>query len=138
MLIGYARVSKLDRQDSRAQVKAVKEAGFKRIFQESASDGRWDRPQRHHALDHLREGDLLVVWKLDRLSRSLKDLLHLLEKVTEAKAGFRRLTEAIDRTTSAGRIMLQMLGAFAEFERNMSESAGGYPSLQRISKSRSV
>lgn len=116
----------------------MKEAGFKRIFQESPSDGRRDRPQRHHALDHLREGDLLVVGKLDRFSRSLKDLLHLLEKVTEAKAGFRRLTEAIDTTTSAGRIMLQMLGAFAEFERNMSESAGGYPSLQRISKPRSV
>ena len=70
-------------------------------------------------LDHLREGDVLVVWKLDRLSRSLKDLLHILEKITEAKAGFQSLTEAIDTTTSAGRMMLQMLGAFAEFERSM-------------------
>jgi DNA invertase Pin-like site-specific DNA recombinase len=60
-----------------------------------------------------------VVWKLDRLSRSLKDLLHILEKIAEAKAGFRSLTEAIDTTTSAGRMMLQMLGAFAEFERSM-------------------
>ena len=119
MLIGYARVSKLDRQDTRAQVKALKEAGCKRIFHESASGGRWDRPELHRALDHLRNGDVLVVWKLDRLSRSLKDLLHLLEKITEAKAGFRSLTEAIDTTTSAGRMMLQMLGAFAEFERSM-------------------
>jgi DNA invertase Pin-like site-specific DNA recombinase len=119
MLIGYARVSKLDQQDTRAQVKALKEAGCKRIFQESASGGRWDRPELHRALDHLRQGDMLVVWKLDRLSRSLKDLLHVLDKITEAKAGFRSLTEAIDTTTSAGRMMLQMLGAFAEFERSM-------------------
>ena len=61
----------------------------------------------------------MIVWKLDRLSRSLKDLLHILEKITDAKAGFRSLTEAIDTTTSAGRMMLQMLGAFAEFERSM-------------------
>jgi DNA invertase Pin-like site-specific DNA recombinase len=119
ILMGYARVSKLDRQDTRAQVKALKEAGCKRIFHESASGGRWDRPELHRALDHLRPGDVLVVWKLDRLSRSLKDLLHILEKITEAKAGFRSLTEAIDTTTSAGRMMLQMLGAFAEFERSM-------------------
>ena len=119
MLIGYARVSKLDQQDTHAQVKALKEAGCKRIYQEKASGGRWDRPELHRALDHLREGDVLVVWKLDRLSRSLKDLLHILEKIGEAKAGFRSLTEAIDTTTSAGRMMLQMLGAFAEFERSM-------------------
>ena len=102
MLIGYARVSKLDRQDIRAQVKALKEAGCKRIFEEKASGSRWDRPELHRALDQLRKGDVLVVWKLDRLSRSLKDLLHLLEKITEAKAGFRSLTEAIDTTTPAG------------------------------------
>jgi DNA invertase Pin-like site-specific DNA recombinase len=119
MLIGYARVSKLDKQDTRAQVKALKEAGSKRIFQESASGGRWDRPELHRALDHLRKGDVLVVWKLDRLSRSLKDLLHILERITEAKAGFRSLTEAINTTTPAGRMMVQMLGAFAEFERSM-------------------
>jgi DNA invertase Pin-like site-specific DNA recombinase len=93
--------------------------GCKRVFEESASGGRWDRPELHRALDHLRPGDVLVVWKLDRLSRSLKDLLYILEKITEAKAGFRSLTEAIDTTTSAGRMMLQMLGAFAEFERSM-------------------
>jgi DNA invertase Pin-like site-specific DNA recombinase len=119
MLIGYARVSKLDQQDTRAQVKELKRAGCKRIFEESASGGRWDRPELHRALDQLRNGDVLVVWKLDRLSRSLKDLLHILEKVTKAKAGFRSLTEAIDTTTSAGRMMLQMLGAFAEFKRSM-------------------
>jgi DNA invertase Pin-like site-specific DNA recombinase len=119
MLIGYARVSKIDQQDTRAQVKALKEAGCRRIFEERASGGRWERPELHRALDQLREGDILVVWKLDRLSRSLKDLLNILEKITEAEAGFRSLTEAIDTTTPAGRMMLQMLGAFAEFERSM-------------------
>ena len=119
MLIGYARVSKLDQQDTRAQVKKLKRAGCRRIFEESASGGRWDRPELHRALDQLREGDVLIVWKLDRLSRSLKDLLHILEKIAEARAGFRSLTEAIDTTTSAGRMMLQMLGAFAEFDRSM-------------------
>ena len=119
MLIGYARVSKLDQQDTRAQAKELKRAGCKRIFEESVSGGRWDRPELHRALDQLRAGDVLIVWKLDRLSRSLKDLLHILEKITDAKAGFRSLTEAIDTTTSAGRMMLQMLGAFAEFERSM-------------------
>jgi DNA invertase Pin-like site-specific DNA recombinase len=119
MLIGYARVSKIDQQDTRAQVKALKEAGCKRIFEENASGGRWDRPQLHKALEQLRESDVLVVWKLDRLSRSLKDMLIILEKITEAGAGFRSLTEHIDTTTPAGRMMLQMLGSFAEFERSM-------------------
>lgn len=64
-------------------------------------------------------GDVVVVWKLDRLSRSLKDLLHLMERIEAAGAGFRSLTEAIDTTTPAGRMMMQMVGAFAEFERAM-------------------
>jgi len=119
MLIGYARVSKIDQQDTRAQVKALKQAGCKRIFEESASGGRWDRPELHRALDQVRHGDVLVVWKLDRLSRSLKDLLYILEKLTEAGGGFRSITEHVDTTTPAGRMMLQMLGAFAEFERSM-------------------
>ena len=119
MLIGYARVSKIDQQDTRAQVKALKEAGCKRIFEESASGGRWDRPQLHRALDQVREGDVLVVWKLDRLSRSLKDMLHILEKLTEVGAGFRSLTENVDSTVPAGKMLLSMLGAFAEFERSM-------------------
>ena len=67
----------------------------------------------------LRPGDVVVVWKLDRLSRSLKDMLHLMERIEAAGAGFRSLTEAIDTTTPAGRMMMQMVGAFAEFERAM-------------------
>jgi len=119
MLIGYARVSKADDQDTAAQVKALKAAGCKRIFEEHASGSRWDRPQLHQALDQLREKDVLVVWKLDRLSRSLKELLHLMERVRDAGAGFRSLTEAVDTTTPAGRMLMQMLGSFAEFERSM-------------------
>jgi DNA invertase Pin-like site-specific DNA recombinase len=118
MLLGYARVSTHD-QDTASQVAALKAAGCERIFSEAASGGRWDRPELHRLIDHLRKDDVLVVWKLDRLSRSLRDLLVLMERVSEASAGFRSLTEAIDTTTPAGRMMMQMVGAFAEFERAM-------------------
>jgi DNA invertase Pin-like site-specific DNA recombinase len=119
MLLGYARVSKADNQDTAAQVGALEAAGCTRVYEERASGGRWDRPELHRLLDHLREGDALVVWKLDRLSRSLKDLLHILEKIDAAAASFRSLTEAIDTSGPAGRMMMQMLGSFAEFERAM-------------------
>ncbi|HYZ23233.1 MAG TPA: recombinase family protein [Rhodopila sp.] len=118
-LLGYARVSKGDEQTNALQTKALRAAGCTRIFEEAASGGRWDRPELHRLLDHLRDGDTLVVWKLDRLSRSLKDVLHIMEQVAEAGAGFRSLTENIDTTTPAGRMMMQMVGAFAEFERAM-------------------
>jgi DNA invertase Pin-like site-specific DNA recombinase len=119
MLLGYARISKADDQDTAAQVDALRAAGCRRVFEEKASGGRWDRPELHRLLDQLREGDIVVVWKLDRLSRSLKDLLHLLERIESAGAGFRSLTEAVDTGGPAGRMMMQMLGAFAEFERAM-------------------
>jgi DNA invertase Pin-like site-specific DNA recombinase len=119
MLIGYARVSKGDEQSNALQAKALKAAGCQRVFEEAASGGRWDRPILHEMLRQLREGDVVVVWKLDRLSRSLKDLLHLMERIKEADAGFRSLTESIDTTTPAGRMMMQMIGSFAEFERAM-------------------
>ncbi|MGO4440759.1 recombinase family protein [Rhizobium sp. RAF56] len=119
MLIGYARVSKGDEQSNKAQARALSEAGCKRVFEEKASGGRWDRPELHRMLDQLRDGDTVVVWKLDRLSRSLKDVLHLMDRITSVGAGFRSLTEAIDTTTAAGRMMMQMVGSFAEFERAM-------------------
>ena len=118
MLIGYARVS-TNEQETAAQVTALKAAGCERIYREKASGGRWDRPELQRLLDQLRKGDVLVVWKLDRLSRSLRDVLIIMERLAEAKAGFRSLTEAIDTTTPAGRMMMQMVGAFAEFERAM-------------------
>ncbi len=118
MFIGYARVSTQD-QETAAQIAALEQAGCERIFQEKASGGRWDRPELHRLMEHLRKGDVLVVWKLDRLSRSLKDVLALMEKINQAGAGFRSLTEAIDTTTPAGRMMMQIVATFAEFERAM-------------------
>jgi DNA invertase Pin-like site-specific DNA recombinase len=116
MLLGYARVS-TNGQDTAAQVAALKSAGCEKILREKASGGRWDRPELHRLLDQLRKGDVLVVWRLDRLSRSLRDVLMIMERIQEAKAGFRSLTEAIDTTTAPRRMMMQMVGAFAEFER---------------------
>ena len=119
MLIGYDRISKGEDQNNALQVDALKAAGCEKLFSETASGGRWDRPHLHKMLEQLRPGDVVVVWKLDRLSRSLKDLLLLMEQIEAAGAGFRSLTEAIDTTTPAGRMMMQMVGTFAEFERAM-------------------
>jgi DNA invertase Pin-like site-specific DNA recombinase len=116
MALGYARVS-TNNQDTAAQASALKSAGCEKIFREKASGGRWDRPELIRLLDQLRTGDVLIVSRLDRLSRSLRDLLMIMERIKEAEAGFRSLTEAIDTTTAPGRMMMQMVGAFAEFER---------------------
>jgi DNA invertase Pin-like site-specific DNA recombinase len=118
MLIGYARVSTQD-QDAIAQINALKSAGCELIFQEKASGGRWERPELHRLLGQLRKGDVLVVWKLDRLSRSLKDVLSLMEKIQQAGAGFQSLTEAVETTSPGGRMLMQIVGSFAEFEREM-------------------
>ena len=118
MLIGYARVSTQD-QDSSAQIAALESAGCEIVFQEKASGGRWDRPELQRLMEQLRPHHVVIVWKLDRLSRSLKDLLILMERIDQAGAGFRSLTEAIDTTTPAGRMMMQIVGSFAEFEREM-------------------
>lgn len=119
LLLGYARISKGDEQTNTLQTKALKASGCRRLYEEAASGGRWDRPELQRMLDQLREGDTVVVWKLDRLSRSLKDVLHIMERIAEAGAGFRSITEHIDTTTPAGRMMMQMVGSFAEFERAM-------------------
>jgi DNA invertase Pin-like site-specific DNA recombinase len=116
MMLGYARVS-TNEQDTAAQVSALKSAGCEKIFREKASGGRWDRPELLRLLDQLRKGDILVVWRLDRLSRSLRDVLMIMERIQKAEAGFRSLMEALDTTTAPGRMMMQMVGAFAEFER---------------------
>ncbi len=119
MLFGYARVSKSDEQNNALQAQALRAAGCRKLFEEAASGGRWDRPELHRMLDQLREGDTVVVWKLDRLSRSLKDVLHIMERIAAVGAGFQSMTENIDTTTPAGRMMMQMVGSFAEFERAM-------------------
>jgi DNA invertase Pin-like site-specific DNA recombinase len=118
MHIGYARVS-TDDQHTENQIEQLKKAGCERIYKENASGGRWDRPELHKALEHLRRGDVLVCWKLDRLSRSLSDLLRILLKVDEAGAKFKSLTEEIDTTTPMGRMVMQVVGSFAEFERSI-------------------
>src|ERR1039457_1570471 len=118
MQIGYARIS-TNEQDAAAQVAALRAAGCELIFKEKASGGRGEPPWLRDRLGQLRKGDVIVVWKLDRLSRSLKDVLTIMDEVRQAKAGFRSLTEAIDTTTPAGRMMMQMVGSFAEFEREM-------------------
>ena len=118
MIIGYARVS-TDDQSTSNQLPLLQKAGCERIYEETASGAKWDRPQLQDCLKHLRSGDVLIVWKLDRLSRSLGDLLQIMDKVDKAGATFKSVTEAIDTTGACGRLMLNLLGAFAQFERSM-------------------
>ena len=120
MPIGYARAP-TDDHDTAAQAAALKAAGCERIFREKASGGRWDRPELYRLLDQLRKDDVPVAWKPDRLSRFLRDVLTIMERLGEARAGFRSLTEAIDTTTPAGRMTMQMVGAFAEFAKGQAQ-----------------
>jgi len=117
-LVGYARVSTRD-QNPALQREALDRAGCDRIFEEAASGAQRDRPQLIAALDYVRAGDTLIVWKLDRLARSLKQLIETIEELERRKIGFRSLTEAIDTTTSGGRLVFQIFGALAEFERGL-------------------
>src|SRR5258708_3850312 len=118
MNIGYARVS-TDDQHTENQTEQLERAGCTRIYKDKASGGCWDRPQLHKAMEHLRPGDTLIFWKIDRLSRSLSDLLRILEKVDKAGARFKSLTEPLDTTTAIGKMHMQIIGVFAEFERAM-------------------
>ena len=118
MLIGYARVSKHE-QNLDLQLDALKAAGCEKIFKDKISTLKEERKGLQEALDFLRAGDVLVVWKLDRLARSLAQLIETVDGLHKRECGFRSLTEAIDTTTPAGRMMMQMVGAFAEFERDM-------------------
>lgn len=115
MQIGYARVSTAD-QDPELQLKALKAAGVRRVVYETRS-GAAERPELDKVLKRLKPGDVLIVYKVDRLARSLADLLRVLKEVTDAGASFRSLTEPIETSTPAGRMLVQLLGAFAEFER---------------------
>ncbi len=118
MLIGYARVSTLD-QDPAMQVEALQAAGCERIYTEKASGAARERPALQSALDHMQPGDVLVVWKLDRLARSLRQLIDTAASLDRLGAGFRCLTAAIDTTTPEGRLFFHMVGAMAEFERDV-------------------
>ena len=117
MLIGYARVSTED-QDLTVQRAALKEAGCRRVYEEKVSGARRDRPQLARLLDQLREGDVVVVHRLDRLARSTRDLLEIAELLRDAGAGLRSLGEPwADTTSPAGRMVLTVFAGIAEFER---------------------
>ena len=116
--IGYARLS-ADDQDLSLQLDALQSAGCARIFRDTASGAKADRPGLTQALDYIRAGDTLVVWQLDRLSRSLTELIALMTQLSEHGVGFRSLTKQIDTTTSGGKLIFRIFGALAEFERNL-------------------
>lgn len=117
MLVGYARVS-TNEQETSVQLDALRRAGVRRVFSEKTS-GVGPRPQLHRALATIGEGDVLVVWKMDRMARGLKDLLTLLERIGEQGASFRSLTEPVDTTSALGELVVQILGAVAQFERRL-------------------
>jgi DNA invertase Pin-like site-specific DNA recombinase len=117
-LVGYARVSTWD-QTTQPQLDALSGAGAERIFQETASGARSDRPELARALDYLRPGDTLVVWRLDRLGRSLKHLIDTVGVLEERGVGFRSLHESVDTTTSTGKLVFHIFAALAEFERDL-------------------
>lgn len=119
MLVGYARVSTQE-QNPALQLDALKEAGCEKVFIEKASGARADRPELKAALDYMRDGDTLVVWKLDRLARSLKQLLATVEGLEARGIGFRTITGVqIDTTTSGGKLVFHFFAALAEFEREI-------------------
>lgn len=119
MLVGYARVSSRD-QNPDLQLDALKEAGCENVFVEKASGASRDRPELQAALDYTREGDTLVVWKLDRLARSTRQLIETVENLQTRGVGFRCVTQAeIDTTTAGGRLVFTIFGAIAEFEREI-------------------
>jgi DNA invertase Pin-like site-specific DNA recombinase len=117
-LIGYARGSTSD-QNVQLQLDALKQAGCRRTFEETASGASKARTQLTEALNFLQPGDTLVVWKLDRLARSLQQLIETIEQLHERGCGFRSLTEAIDTTTAVGKLIFHIFGALAEFERGI-------------------
>ena len=117
-MLGYARVSTLE-QDEALQVDALRSAGCGRVFIDKASGKLQHRPQLDALLDQLRPGDTVVVWRLDRLGRSLRHLIDTIQDLDNRGVSFRSLTENIDTSTPGGRLLLHVFGALAEFERDL-------------------
>ena len=117
-LIGYARVS-TNAQDTELQLAALNEAGCEKVFDETASGAKADRPELKSCLAYLREGDTLVVWKLDRLARSLKQLVDIVDDLGNRQISFRCLTRNIDTTSSTGKLVFGIFATLAEFERDL-------------------
>ena len=118
MLVGYARVSTLDQNPS-LQLDALREAGCEKIFVEKASGARQDRPQLKATLKYLRDGDTLVVWKLSRLARSLKQVIQTVQTMHARNIEFRVLTQKIDTTTPDGRLFFHITASFDQFQREL-------------------
>jgi len=118
MKIGYARVSTLD-QNLELQTDALEKAGCEKIFTDRASGAKDDRQGLSDAIEFCRQGDSLVVWKLDRLGRSLKHLIETINELHSKKVGFVSVQESIDTTTSGGKLIFHVFGALAEFEREL-------------------
>src|SRR6266436_3013738 len=118
MLIGYARVSTQD-QTLDLQTDALKHAGCEKIFTDMTSGAKAERPGLQEAMHHLRAGDTLVVWRLDRLGRTLKHLIATVTELSDQDIGFMSLQESIDTTTSGGKLIFHIFGALAEFEREI-------------------
>lgn len=118
MRIGYGRVSTFS-QDLNLQKRSLEQYGCEKIFLETASGAIHDRPQLKAALEYARAGDSIVVWKLDRLARSLRQLINTIDTLKEREIGFMSITETIDTTSHTGRFIFQMFAALSEFEREL-------------------
>lgn len=118
MLVGYARLSTRD-QNPASQIEALKAAGCDRIFIEKASGANRDRPELKAVLDYIRAGDTLVIWKLDRLARSVRQLVETAAELERREIDLKVLTQAIDTTTAGGRLVFHVFAAVAEFEREL-------------------
>lgn len=118
LIIGYARVSTIE-QDTALQLDNLQRSGCEKIYQESVSGISKTRPELDKCLDNLRSGDTLVVWRLDRLGRSLKDLVSIITDLELRNVGFRSVTEAVDTTTPGGKLVFHIFAALAEFERKL-------------------
>ncbi len=118
MILGYARVSS-DDQNLDLQIDALQKFGCERIFPEKITSAKEIRPELNKLLSHLRSGDTVVVWRLDRLGRSTKELISIIEGFQLSNVKFISLTESLDTTTASGKLIFQVFAAFAEFERNL-------------------